>query len=157
MTVDSPKLVKTTAMQGRTAHPAQPHHQQTMAAKKARQSAKIIELKQALVDAGLVVLDQQAEVLGLSRSTTWTILKGNHKGSGLSAAVIKRILASRQLPPLVRVKVLEYVEEKAAGCYSHSSSVRRKFVNRLSAKLIERGRLEEIVLLQPDARISKIA
>ena len=128
-----------------------------MAAKKARQSAKIIELKQALVDAGLVVLDQQAEVLGLSRSTTWTILKGNHKGSGLSAAVINRILASRQLPPLVRVKVLEYVEEKAAGCYSHSSSVRRKFVNRLSAKLIERGRLEEIVLLQPDARISKIA
>ena len=128
-----------------------------MAAKKARQSAKIIEFKQALVDAGLVVLDQQAEVLGLSRSTTWTILKGNHKGSGLSAAVINRILASRQLPPLVRVKVLEYVEEKAAGCYSHSSSVRRNFVNRLSAKLIERGRLEEIVLLQPDARISKIA
>ena len=128
-----------------------------MAAKKARQSAKIIEFKQALVDAGLVVLDQQAEVLGLSRSTTWTILKGNHKGSGLSAAVINRILASRQLPPLVRVKVLEYVEEKAAGCYSHSNSVRRKFVNRLSAKLIERGRLEEIVLLQPDARISKIA
>jgi hypothetical protein len=32
-------------------------------------------------------------VLGLSRSTTWTILHGRHKNYGLSASVIKRMLA----------------------------------------------------------------
>ena len=40
---------------------------------KARQSAKIRELGQALIDAGLRSLDKQAEALGLSRRTAWTI------------------------------------------------------------------------------------
>jgi hypothetical protein len=76
-------------------------------------------LREALVAAGIFALDDQAKALGLGRSTTWTILKGNHKGSGLSAALINRILVAPQLPPLVRAKVLEYVEEKADGRYGH--------------------------------------
>ena len=66
------------------------------------------------------MLDDQANALGLSRSTTWTILKGRHKASGLSADIINRMLAAPRLPPLVRAKVLEYVEEKTAGRYGHS-------------------------------------
>jgi hypothetical protein len=104
---------------------------------KAQQSAKIREICESLVAAGLLTLDDQAEALGLSRSTTWVILKGNHKGSGLSATIINRILAAPQLSPLVRARVLEYVEEKAAGSYGYSKSLRRKFIARLSIKQIE--------------------
>ena len=55
---------------------------------KARQSNKIRELRLALRRAGLIGLDEQAQALGLPRSTTWKILKGGHKASGLSAMVI---------------------------------------------------------------------
>ena len=41
---------------------------------------------------GLVTLSSQSSALGLSRSTTWAILQANHKGSGLSGAIIKRML-----------------------------------------------------------------
>ena len=99
---------------------------------KARQSTKIQEIGEALALGGLFSLDDQAEALGLTRSTTWTILKGNHKSNGLSAAIINRILAAPRLPPLVRAKTLEYVEEKAAGLYGHSRAQRRKFVSQLS-------------------------
>ncbi len=57
----------------------------------------------------------KTKALGLCRSTTWTILKANHKSSGLSEALINRILRAPQLPPLVRSALLEYVDEKAAG------------------------------------------
>ena len=113
---------------------SQSRSQQTGAELKARQSAKIRELKQVLVNGGITTLDEQAQAPALSRSTTWTILKGKHKGSGLSATIINRILASRQLPAPVRAKVLEYIEEKVAGCYGHSSVMRRRFVDRLSIK-----------------------
>ena len=66
---------------------------------KTTQCSKIRELRQALVKAGHLTLDQQAESLGLARSTAWAILRGNHKHSGLSAATIKRMLSSQQLPP----------------------------------------------------------
>ena len=101
---------------------------------KARQSSKIRELGDTLVTAGFVMLDEQAQALGLCRSTTWTILKGNHKTSGLSATVINRMLAAPQLPPLVRLKILEYIEEKAAGLYGHRKTPLRRFVARLSVK-----------------------
>jgi hypothetical protein len=52
---------------------------------KARQSSKIRELRPALRRTGLIELDEQAQALGLPRSTTWKILKGGHKASGLSA------------------------------------------------------------------------
>ena len=84
---------------------------------KARQSAKIQELGQALIDAGLCTLDEQANALGLPRSTAWTILKARHKNYGLSVKLINRMLASQHLPPLVRSKIIEYREEKTAGLY----------------------------------------
>ena len=103
---------------------------------KARQSAKLRELKEALGTAGIHTLDEQAKALGLNRSTTWTVLRGNHKNSGLSAAIISRILAAPQLPPLVRAKILEYVGEKTTGTYGHSAKLRRKFITSLSAKRV---------------------
>ena len=65
---------------------------------KARQSAKIQKLGQALIDAGLCTLDEQANALGLPRSTAWTILKACHKSSGLSAMIIERIWCPHSCP-----------------------------------------------------------
>jgi len=104
------------------------------------QSAKIRELGDALIASGYISLDDQAKVLGLSRSTTWTILQANHKTSGLSASVINRMLAQPQLPARVRVKILEYVEEKSAGVYGHSRLQVRRFAARLSLERVERIR-----------------
>ena len=98
---------------------------------KTKQSLKIQELRHALAAAGFVALDEQAEVLGLSRSTTWAVLKGNHKCSGLSAGVISRMLSSPRLPSSVRRTILEYIEEKSAGSYGHSKERLSKFVAQL--------------------------
>src|SRR5262249_13052430 len=87
---------------------------------KARQCAKIKELREVLIATGFRSLDEQAKALGLSRSTTWTIINASHKNSGLSASVINRILAKPQLPSLVRATVVEYVEDKLAGLYGHN-------------------------------------
>src|SRR6516165_11791903 len=86
---------------------------------KARQSSKIRELRIALRSAGLIGLDEQARALGLPRSTTWKILKADHKASGLSAMIISRMLSAPRLPPVVRTKILEYVREKTEGLYGH--------------------------------------
>src|SRR6516165_10644126 len=86
---------------------------------KARQSSRIRELRLVLRRAGLIGLDEQAQALGLPRSTTWKILKGDHKASGLSAMVISRMLSEPRLPPIVRTKILEYVREKTDGLYGH--------------------------------------
>jgi len=102
---------------------------------KARQSSKIRELGEALIALGFLTLDQQAKALGLARSTTWTLLQANHKGSGLSATVINRMLTAPQLPPLVRATLLEYIDEKAAGLYGHSKLQLRRFSARLSEKV----------------------
>jgi oligoribonuclease (3'-5' exoribonuclease) len=101
---------------------------------KARQTSKIRELGEALVASGLRTLDEQAKALGLPRSTTWTILRANHKASGLSATVINQTLSAPQLPPLVRATILEYVEEKAAGLYGHSKMQLRRFAAGLSVE-----------------------
>ena len=99
---------------------------------RARQFSKIEELVAAVKSAGFLTLDEQAKALGLFRSTAWTIRKASHKASGLSASIINRMLAAPELPPLARTKILEYVEEKAAGLYGGSRSQRRKFAARLS-------------------------
>ena len=83
--------------------------------------------------AGHLTLDQQAESLGLARSTAWAILRGNHKHSGLSAATIKRMLTSQQLPPPARKLLLEYVEEKLAGAYGHNQKQLRRFRRSISS------------------------
>jgi hypothetical protein len=103
---------------------------------KARQSSKIRELRLALRRAGLIGLDEQAQALGLPRSTTWKILKRD-KASGLSAMVINPMLSAPRLPPVVRTKILEYVREKADGLYGHGKrellrfSARIRYANRV--------------------------
>jgi DNA-binding CsgD family transcriptional regulator len=115
----------------RHSRPFQAHPQFRVAQLKARQSAKMRELREALVASGFTSLDERAQVLGLSRSTAWTILNGNHKSYGLSAGIVNRMLLAPRLPPLVRTKIREYIEEKAAGHYGHSNGRRRKFTQRL--------------------------
>jgi hypothetical protein len=99
------------------------------------QSAKIGELRQALIYAGFVTLDEQAIALGVSRSTAWTILRSTHKASGLTAATIKRILRSPQLPPRARRVIHEYIKQKCAGEFGHNQSTMRLFRVRLAKML----------------------
>jgi hypothetical protein len=94
---------------------------------KARQRAKIVELGQALVSAGIDSLDAQASALGLGRSTTWMILKANHKSSGLSASIVNRISSSPKLPAPARQIIEQYVREKMAGLYGHTEHRLRLF------------------------------
>jgi hypothetical protein len=99
---------------------------------KAKQCARIAELRFALMESGFDSLDEQARVLGLCRSTTWTLLRANHKASGLSATLINRMWLVPQMPELVRATILQYVEEKATGVYGHNQKQRRKFIQQLS-------------------------
>ena len=98
---------------------------------KARQAAKVREIGEALVTAGYDNLDAQATALGLSRSTTWTIIRGTHKSSGLSAAILNRMLSAPGLHALVRRKILEYTLEKSAGLYGTPQNCQRRFIQRL--------------------------
>lgn len=94
---------------------------------KALQCRKLREIGDGLASAGFVTLEQQAHALGLCRSTAWTILAGQHKASGLSAAIINRVLSSPQLPPTVRATLLEYIDERVTGRYGHSKARIRAF------------------------------
>jgi len=140
MSGDSPALFASEIMPRRRVRSHQAPGTQTVAKMKARQSAKIREIADALISAGFITLDEQADILGVCRSTAWTLLKSTHKGSGLSAKVISRILTARQLPPLVRRNILEYVEEKASGQYGHSARLRRKFITALATRHVEMAR-----------------
>jgi hypothetical protein len=104
----------------------------SLADAKARQSSKIREIGEALITAGFVSLDAQAKALGLPRSTAWTILSAEHKSTGISAKIICRMLSSERLPPLVRAKIMEYAEEKAAGIYGGTQH--RRFASQLRLK-----------------------
>ena len=96
-----------------------------------RQTVKIKELAETLEAAGFVSLDEKAYALGLSRSTTWTILKAKHKNYGLSAAVLNRVLRKPDLNSRVSAKIMEYVQEKAAGSYGHNDAQLDRFIRRL--------------------------
>jgi len=85
-----------------------------------------------LAECGFVALDEQADVLGLSRSTAWTILRGKHKTSGLSAMTINRMLATGRLPPRVRLTLLEYIAEKMSGAYGDRTHRLKAFASRIS-------------------------
>ena len=93
---------------------------------------KIGEIGSLLVSLGIQTLAEQAEVLGVPRSTAWTIRQADHKASGLSAGVINRILAAPRLPAPVRAKVIEYIEEKSSGLYGHGQTQLLRFHNGLS-------------------------
>ena len=101
---------------------------------KIKQCEKIAELRGALVQAGLDTLDKQAAALNLSRSTAWIVLRGNYKASGLSGKIVKRMLASPQLPPGVRTRLREYVDEKLAGSFGHRKQCTRRFKMRIAAE-----------------------
>ena len=103
---------------------------------KARQSAKIREIGEALCAAGFVTLDKLAVALGLGRSTAWTVLRADHKASGLSAAVLQRMLAGPKLPDAVREKLRQYIAEKSASLHGHCANQRRRFLKALSADVV---------------------
>jgi hypothetical protein len=138
MTFDCPALGIRDFMSRRQTRLLTPRRTHVAGEIKARQTAKIKEIGVALASLGFTGLDFQAKALGLSRSTTWTILHANHKSSGLSAKVINRMLAAPNLPALVRTKILEYAEEKVAGRYGHSNVARNKFATALSVDLIQK-------------------
>ncbi len=106
-----------------------PNH--TLTDLKARQSSKIREIGNALITAGIISHDAQAKALGLPRSTAWTILTAEHKGTGISARIICRMLNSEPLPPLVRAKIVEYAKEKAVGIYGGTETQSRRFTSKL--------------------------
>jgi hypothetical protein len=110
--------------------PETPNH--TLTDLKARQASKIREIGKALITTGFVSLDAQAKVLGLPRSTAWRILSAEHKGTGISARIICRMLSSEPLPPLVRAKIIEYANEKAAGVYGGTEIQHRRFTSKLA-------------------------
>jgi hypothetical protein len=135
MTVEQSPSANFDVMRSQHAHSYQSPRPHSVADLKSRQANKIREISEALVSSGFRTLAAQSRVLGLRRSTTWTILRGNHKSSGLSAKIIGRILTASDLPPRVRAKVLEYVEDKASGRFGHSAKLRRKFISALVAKV----------------------
>jgi len=110
----------------------------SLSRKKAKETAKIAELQQALIDAGISTLDDQAVALGIWRSTAWTILRRKRKAaSGLSAPTIKRMWRSPSLPALARRVIREYVDQKCAGEFGHRKSRLRSFRAQLGNTLRE--------------------
>jgi hypothetical protein len=97
---------------------------------KAKQASKLAEIRKALVAAGYNSAAEQADVLGVSRSTAWAFLNRN-KRAGPSSVVIKRILSSPTLPQTARLKVEEYIFEKIAGLYGHTDVRRRWFCDQI--------------------------
>ena len=97
---------------------------------KAKQASKLAEIRKTLVAAGYNSAAEQADVLGVSRSTAWAFLNRN-KRAGPSSVVIKRILSSPTLPPTTRLKVEEYIFEKIAGLYGHTDVRRRWFCDQI--------------------------
>jgi hypothetical protein len=103
---------------------------------KARLTSKLAEIRDALISAGFDTTAEQAAVLGLSRSTAWVFLNRDNR-AGPSAKVVKRILSSTKIPPSVRKKIEEYVEEKSLGLYGRGKEPNKAF--RVAFQLIRRG------------------
>ena len=99
-------------------------------AAQARQTHKIKAFKAALIAAGYDTVSAQAEVLGLSRSTTWAAINAEHERAGFSSSTVKRMLLSSKLPPAVRRIVEEYVKEKLKGLYGHRRGERLRLFRR---------------------------
>ena len=89
--------------------------------KRAAQARKIYEIRSALESSGFKTLDRQADALGLRRSTTWNLLSGRHKQSGMRADVINAILNCPKLPDPVRLVIEDYVQRKLGGEYGHTA------------------------------------
>lgn len=94
---------------------------------KERQLQRIRELAASVRHLGAEKISQQAEMLGLGRSLTCQIMNPAYKGSGMSAAVVIRMLKHPHLPRPVRGKLMLYMRERAAGLYGHNLSQIRRF------------------------------
>ena len=81
-------------------------------------ATRIQHIADALVAVGCVALDKQAKALGVHRSTAWTIMRTKHKLDRLSLKTTNRMLASPELPPSVRIIVLQYLAERSDGLHS---------------------------------------
>ena len=92
-----------------------------------RQREKIRQIGEVLRKTGFVTVAEQSTAVGLSRSTTWKILQGGHKTSGLHAGLVGRMLSHKELPHAIRNVLREYVIEKARGQYGHSFRSSRCF------------------------------
>jgi hypothetical protein len=62
------------------------------------------------------------------------VVLNRDKRVGPSASVIKRILSSPNIPPAVRRKVGEYIQERIGGLYGHRVSATRAFSNQFDAR-----------------------
>jgi len=111
-----------------------PRHHALQAKAKAKQVPKLAEIRDTLTKAGYDSVGKQATALGLNRSTALHVLNRDNR-AGPSATVIKRILSSPGLPPSVRRKVNEYVDEKIAGFYGHSKVRTRSFRDQFPDRL----------------------
>jgi len=99
---------------------------------KARQVSKLAEIREALIAAGCDTTAKQAAALGVCRSTAWALLNRDNR-VGPSAKIIKRILCAPKLPPAVRRKVEEYVEERINGLFGHTDVRVRWFRDQIRA------------------------
>jgi hypothetical protein len=114
----------------RKRHPPTAEHLAALA----RQTRKIKAFTAALVAAGYKTAQAQADVLGLSRSTAWAALNGDHKHAGFSSKTIKRVLLSPELPPAIRRMIEEYVKEKLDGLYGQNKQNLGVFRRRIGAR-----------------------
>ena len=110
------------------------HDNPSLRAMQARQTCKIEQLREVLFANGRLSVKEQAELLGLCRSTAHAVLQRCYKKSGLSAAIIKRMLASPTLPERARTIILEYIAEKIDGSYGNTPSQRRRFMAALATE-----------------------
>ena len=97
-----------------------------------QQRLKIEEIGRTLAECGFVQLEEQADALGLSRSTAWTVIRATHKTSGLCASTINRMLASDHLPLRVRLKLLEYIAVKMSGAYGDRDQRLKAFASKIA-------------------------
>ena len=82
---------------------------------------KIQDIAGALIAEGYRSLDEQAKALGVHRSTAWTIVKTKHKLGRLSRKTTNSMLANPELPPSVRIVVLQYLTERSDDLRSSPS------------------------------------
>jgi hypothetical protein len=75
----------------------------------------LAEIRKALVESGHTSLDDQARVLGLARTTAWTVITCQHKLGRLQLNTTMKILANPHLPPAVRAAVETY----SASLHAH--------------------------------------
>ena len=76
-------------------------------------SIELGRISEALISSGYTSLDQQAQALGIHRSTAWTIVKNKHKLGRLSAKTIDRILTNPGTPPSVRAVIQQYLAKRS--------------------------------------------